>query len=65
MEHLHLIEGPLRRQAGSDRISASSDETPLTNYPAEHGIFYLEPVLLNIFSGELPPCMSHSNEMPV
>jgi len=29
-EHLHLIEGPLQRQAGSDGISASSDEKPLT-----------------------------------
>lgn len=33
-----------------------------TDYPAEQGIFYLEPVLLNVFSGELPPCMSPSNE---
>lgn len=33
-----------------------------THYPAEHRIFYLEPLLLNVFSGELPPCMSPSNE---
>lgn len=30
MEHLHLIEGPLRRQAGLDRISVSSDEKHLS-----------------------------------